>query len=344
MRAIVINRHGSADVLHYRTDLPDPRPASGEVIVEVSATSLNRIDLFVRGGYPGMTFDFPHVPGADVAGTVVEAAPDVDAFAPGDRVMAWPLVACGDCPLCRKGRRALCDNWQYLGLHRHGSYAEHVRIPADSLVRLPDDVSVETAATLPVAGLTAYHALTSVGQLRSGETALIWGGSGGLGTFAVQMARHLGAQVIATVGDADKRAELESLGPDLILNHHADDVESAIRDFTDGRGVELVLDSVGAQTFPIGFGLLQKGGRLLLCGKMTGMDVELSLHRTYLRHLSIHGLYLGEKSELEALLQLVRDGTVQPVIDRRFPLADAAEAQRALEAGERVGKLLLQPG
>lgn len=343
MRAIVIPRHGDASVLEYRTDAPTPELAPGEVLVKLEATSLNRIDLFVRSGYPGITFDFPHVPGADVAGTVVDVASDVDGFSEGDRVVAWPLVACGDCPLCHKGRRALCDNWQYVGLHRDGSYAEFVRVPADSLIRLPDDVSFEAAATLPVAGLTSYHALTSVGKLQPGETALVWGGSGGLGTFSVQLARHLGARVIGTVGDDGKRAQLEELGPDLILNHHEDDIEPAIRDFTKGAGVELVLDSVGAQTFPIGFGLLQKGGRMLLCGKMTGMDVELSLHRTYLRHVSIHGLYLGEKSELEALLRLVQEGVIEPVIDRRYPLERAEDAQRALEAGERFGKLVLQP-
>lgn len=343
MRAIVFNGHGGADVLEYRTDLPDPGPATREAVVEIGATSLNRIDLFVRSGYPGIAFDFPHIPGADVAGTVVDVASDVTDVSEGDRVVAWPLVACGDCPLCRKGRRALCDNWQYFGLHRHGSYAEYVRVPVESLIRLPESLSYERAATLPVAGLTAYHALASVGGLTSGETALIWGGSGGLGTFAVQIARYLGARVIATVGDDAKRAQLEVLAPDLILNHHDDDVETAVRDFTDGHGVELVLDSVGAQTFPTGFGLLQKGGRILLCGKMTGMDVELSLHLTYLRHIGIHGLYLGEKSELEALLTLVQDGVVEPVIDRRFPLDEAADAQRALQAGERFGKLVLRP-
>ncbi len=343
MRAIVINRHGDADVLEHRTDVPNPDVQPGEALVQLGATSLNRIDLFVREGYPGMSVDFPHIPGADVAGTVVDVAPDVSDFAEGDRVVAWPLVACGDCVLCRKGRRALCVNWQYIGLHRHGSYADYVRVPTASLIRLPDRVSVETAATLPVAGLTAYHALAGVGQLGSGETALIWGGSGGLGTFSIQLARHLGAHVIATVGDDAKRAQLEKLGPDLILDHHADDVEAAVRDFTDGAGVELVLDAVGAETFPTGFGLLQKGGRLLLCGKMTGMDVELSLHQTYLRHLSILGLYLGEKPEMEALLRLVAEGTVEPVADRTYPLDQAADAQRALQAGDRFGKLLLVP-
>jgi len=343
MRAIVLNRHGDADVLDHRVDMVDPEIRSGEALVQLGATSVNRIDLFVRGGYPGMTLDFPHVPGADVAGTVVDVGTDVDEVAEGDRVVSWPLVACGDCALCRKGRRALCVNWQYIGLHRPGSYADYVRVPAESLIPLPGSIPLDTAATLPVAGLTAYHALTGVGRLEPGETALIWGGSGGLGTFAVQVARHLGAHVIATVGATDQRTGLEALGADLVLNHHDDDVASTVDEFTEGEGVELVLDSVGAQTFPTGFELLQKGGRLLLCGKMTGMDVELSLHQTYLRHLSIHGLYLGEKSELEALLRLVQDGTIRPVIDRRYPLERAAEAQRALEAGERFGKLLIEP-
>ncbi len=342
MKAIVLHEHGGIEKLCYE-DFPEPQIGERDVLVKIGATSVNRIDLFVRGGYPGVSIKFPHIPGADIAGTVAAVGTSVRAFKKGDRVLAWPLVACGRCELCQKEKRGLCLNWQYFGLHLDGSYAEHVRVPEESLIPLPDGVSFEEAATLPVAGLTAYHALVTVGQLKKDETALIWGGSGGLGTFAVQIAKLLGARVIATVGRDEKRETIRQLGADHVFNHHKDDVVNAVREVTGSAGVEVALDSVGAETFPKGFQVLKKGGRLLLCGKLTGMDVTLSLHQTYLRHLSILGLYLGERHELEALLKWVADGEIKPVIHRILALKDAAEAHRVMAAGEQVGKLVLKP-
>jgi len=329
--------------LVYEREHPEPKLGEREVRVGIRATTVNRIDFFVREGYPGVQIRFPHIPGADIAGVVEDVGPQVQSFHKGDRVMAWPLQACGTCELCRRGRRGLCLQWKYFGLHVDGSYAEYISVPEEGLISIPQSVTFEQAATLPVAGLTAYHALVTVGQVQTGETVLIWGGSGGLGTFAVQIGRLLGARVIATVGRDEKRGRIEHLGADLVLNHHTDDVLWAVNEFTHGNGVEVVLDSVGAQTFPKGFQLLQKGGRLILCGKLTGMDVPLSLHQTYLRHISILGVYLGEKHELQALLRWVEEGKIQPIIARRFALQDASEAHRVMASGDYVGKLVLLP-
>jgi NADPH:quinone reductase-like Zn-dependent oxidoreductase len=343
MNAIVLHEHGGVEKLVLEENFPIPAISNDEVLVRVKATSVNRIDFFIRSGYPGIEIPFPHIPGADIAGEVAEVGSDVTAFREGDRVLSWPLIACGDCEYCMKNQRGLCLNWKYFGMHIDGSYAEYVRAPAASLIPLPKDISYEDAATLPVAGLTAYHAFTSVGQLRKGETALIWGGSGGLGTFAVQIAKELGAQVITSVGKDEKKEKLQELGADLVINHHTEDAKSAIHDFTKGAGIEVVLDSVGAETFPTGFMSLKKGGRLLLCGKLTGMDVELSLHLTYLRHVSIMGLYLGEKHELIDLLRWVQSGRVKPAIDRVIKLEDVADAHEAMARGEHLGKIVLTP-
>jgi NADPH:quinone reductase-like Zn-dependent oxidoreductase len=342
MKAIVLHEHGGIEELSYENH-PEPEIGKRDVLVKIEATSVNRIDFFVRSGYPGVTFRFPHIPGGDIAGTVSAVGARVKSFRKGDRVLAWPLVACGQCEMCQSERRWLCLNWQYFGLHINGSYAEYVRVPAESLIPLPKNVAFEEAATLPIAGLTAYHALVTVGHLKQDEVLLIWGGSGGLGTFSVQIAKRLGARVIATVGREEKRQALHKLGADHVFNHHKDDIVSAVRDVTGSAGVEVVLDSVGAETFVKSFQLLKKGGRLLLCGKLTGLDVTLSLHQTYLRHLSILGLYLGEKHELETLLDWVAAGQIKPVIHRTFALQDAAEAQRMMAAGEHLGKLVLKP-
>ncbi|OGF52655.1 MAG: hypothetical protein A2Z21_10065 [Candidatus Fraserbacteria bacterium RBG_16_55_9] len=343
MKAIVLLEHGGLEKLIYKENHPEPELREQDVLVRIHATTVNRIDFFVRGGYPGVKIQFPHIPGADIAGTVEEIGGNVERFRKGDRVLSWPLIACGACDLCLQGRRWLCGQWKYFGLHIDGSYAEYVSVPEESLIHLPKEISFDEAATLPVAGLTAYHAFVTVGRAQKGETILVWGGSGGLGTFSVQIAHLLGARVIATVGKDEKRKQLEGLGADLVLNHHTDDVMTAVRDFTRGYGVDMVLDSVGAETFPKGFQLLQKGGRLLLCGKLTGMDVSLSLHQTYLRHVSILGLYLGEKHELEELLVWLQEGKIRPVIERRFELKHASEAHRVMAAGEHVGKLVLIP-
>lgn len=343
MRAIVLPEHGGIERLVYQPNYPEPHMGTHDVRVRIRATTVNRIDFFVRQGYPGVQIKFPHIPGADIAGVVEDVGLQVKDFRKGDRVLAWPLVACGMCELCRQGKRGLCLQWKYFGLHVDGSYAEYISVPEENVIRLPNGISFEEAATLPVAGLTAYHALVTVGKVQRGETVLIWGGSGGLGTFAVQIAHLLGARVIATVGKDEKRKRVESRGADLVLNHHTDDVVSMASEFVRGRGVEVILDSVGAQTFPKGFQLLQKGGRLLLCGKLTGFDVPLSLHQTYLRHLSILGLYLGEKHELEELLRWLQDGKIRPIVDRTFELKDAPEAHRVMAAGEYVGKLVLIP-
>lgn len=343
MKAIVLHEHGDVDKLTLEENFPVPEISESEVLVRVRATTINRIDFFVRSGYPGVEIPFPHIPGADIAGEVAQVGSDVTSFKEGDRVFAWPLIACGDCEYCARDRHWLCLNWKYFGMHVDGSYAEYVKVPAASLILLPKEISFEDAATLPVAGLTAYHALITVGKLQRDETALIWGGSGGLGTFAVQIAKQLGARVITSVGKDEKKVKLEALGADLVINHHKDHAKAAIDEFTGGAGIELVLDSVGAETFPTGFMSLKKGGRLLLCGKLTGMDVELSLHLTYLRHISIMGLYLGEKHELIDLLRWVQDGEVKPVIDRKLPLEEVATAHQAIASGGHLGKIVLTP-
>ena len=343
MKAIQLHQHGGLEELKYETDVPEPEIGADDVLVRIKATSVNRIDFFVRSGYPGLEFKFPHIPGADIAGEVAKVGANVAEFSEGDRVVAWPLIACGTCEICQSGRRWLCLNWQYFGMHVQGSYAEFARVPAESLLKLPENVSFEEAATLPVAGLTAHHALKTVAELQKGQSVLIWGGSGGLGTFAVQIAKELGVVVIATVGKDEKRERVQALGADLVLNHHTDDVLLEVQKFTEHKGIDVVLDSVGAETFPTGFQLVKKGGKILLCGKMTGLDVELSIHLTYLRHISILGLYLGEKEEMQELLDWVSQGKVKPVIDRVLPLEQVADAQTALANGEQLGKVVLVP-
>jgi len=342
MKAIVLYEHGGPEKLTYKTDFPEPPIGPDDVLVNVKATGVNRVDLVARQGYPGITIPMPHIPGGDIAGVVAKLGSNVKGFSTGDRVVAWPLIACGTCVLCKEGKENLCLNWKYFGLHRHGAYAEYVSVPAASLMKLPDAVSFEEAVALGIAGLTAFHAITSVGELKPGEIFMIWGGSGGVGTIAVQLAKMVGATVIATVGKDEKREAVKKLGADHVFNHNKDDVQAeAMKLFP--VGVDMIIDYVGPATFAKSHAILKKGGRMLLCGILTGRETNFSIHQTYLRHLSVKGLYLGTKNEMSELVDLTARKKIKPVIGKTFPLHEAAKAQEMMIRGEHIGKLVLQP-
>ncbi|MBM3329908.1 MAG: zinc-binding dehydrogenase [Calditrichaeota bacterium] len=342
MKAITIPRHGERDVLTYTSDQPTPVPVSGEVLIQIACTGINHVDLVVRRGYPSIPIPLPHIPGGDITGTVLEAGPDVSRDLIGKRVVVYPLIACGKCQLCREGRPNLCLGWKYFGLHLKGGYAEYCTVPAGNCFVLPDSISFDSAAGLPIAGLTALHALKGVGGLSAGQTFFIWGGAGGLGTIAIQIAKRLGATVIATAGSDDRLALMTSLGADHVFNRKRDDVPAEVMKLCPA-GVDLIIDYVGPETFPKSFQMVKKGGRILLCGIITGREVpNFSLHMTYLRHLSIQGLYLGTKVEMQEIIDLAASGAVKVQVGAELPLAEAARAQQMLEEGAVAGKIVLR--
>ncbi len=343
MRAVLLQHNGGLEALHYCEDVPAPTPRADEVLLRTLATSVNRVDIVLRRGYPGLQLRFPHILGGDIVGEVIACGEATEHLRPGERVVVYPIVWCGECSLCRRGMEHLCQNWQYFGMHRAGGYAELVTVPERCCIRLPDGVDTAEAACLPVAGLTAFHALVSVAKLEPGETLLLWGASGGVGNFAIQLAKLQGARVIATTRrPAELSSVLQQWGADVVLPHDPDTVAEAVRQLAPD-GVDVVLDYVGPATFPHSWALLRKGGRLLLCGILTGREAQLSLHLTYLRHLSIHGVYLGTRAELEQLLQLLESGRLRPAIAERLPLAQAARAHELMESSQHVGKLVLLP-
>lgn len=341
MRAVYISEHGARDRLTYTQQFDKPSFNSNEVLVRVRATSLNRIDLVARNGYPGIPIPLPHVLGGDICGEIAELGGQVSDLRKGQWVVIYPLVWCGECPLCHEGKYNLCLNWQYFGLHRQGGYAEYVAVPAANVVPLPDNVTFEQGASVPVAGITAYHGVSSVGNLQAGETFLIWGGGGGLGSFAIQIAKSIGATVIATASTEERLQIARDLGADHVINRKTQDVTILVREVAPG-GIDVALDYVGPETFQTTFDLLKKGGKMLLCGIITGRETNVSLHMTYLRHLSIHGLYLGTIDEMKQLLNLISCGKVVPHISDVLSLEDAAEGHRRLEEEGVNGKIVLK--
>lgn len=344
MKTIILNENGGLDKLLYREDFPEPEIKPNEILVNVKATSINRADLVVRNGYPGLMLKFPHILGGDIAGTVSRTGSNVKSFKAGDRVVSWSLAVEADDEWVQKGKASQSPSWQYFGMHRQGSYAEYAAVPESSLIHLPDNVSFEEAACLPVAGLTAYHGVHTVGDLQKGDTFFIWGGTSGLGIIAIQLAKNTGAEVFATAGFNHKLDYLKSLGVDHIFNHRSGTiVEDEVLKLTGGKGIDVVLDYVGPEAFPKNFKMVKKGGKILFCGILTGREATVSLHQTYLRHISLLGMYLGEKHELESLVKLVSEGKIKPYIGETLPLKDAAKGHQMIAEGQVIGKVVLIP-
>ena len=339
MKAIILPKHGGTEVLQYVEDFEKPSPKRGEILVKVAVSGINNVDSVNRTGYPGIVFPLPHILGADIAGTAVELGEGVENVAVGSRVIVYPLISCGVCQLCREGKSNICLNWKFFGLHLKGGYAEYVAVPQENII--PYSLPFEDAPSIPVAGLTAYHALKTVGKLREGQIFFIWGGSGGLGTIAIQVAKHLGATVIATGGTKEKMDVMSKLGADYVLNRKTDNVPSEVNKIFP-NGVDLLMDYVGPETFDKSFGMLKKGGTMLLCGIITGRETNFSIHMTYLRHLSVKGLYMGSKAEMIELMGLMEQGKVRPHIGKILPLKEVAEGHRLMDMGESIGKIALK--
>jgi NADPH2:quinone reductase len=340
MKATIINKHGDADVLQYIEDFPMPVIKENEVLVKIHSTSLNRVDVTVRKGYPGLTLPMPHILGGDIAGVITEIGKNVINFSIGDRVVVYPVYL----PEIRDEHYGenefLNDGWQFFGMQRNGSYCEYLAVPAENLFIIPDNLDYAAAASLPIAGLTAYHAVNRVDDYAENNVFFIWGGSGGLGTFAIQLAKAKGAKVITTAGKNSKKQELLDLGADHVFNHYEDDVPAEIRKIVP-KGVDVLIDYVGPATFDKSFSMLRKNGNLIFCGMLTGTEVKLNIQQTYFRHLNIHGIYLGNKHEFFHLINLAGEGKIKPVIKNQFSLSEASKAHKLMESGDFVGKIVL---
>lgn len=341
MKAVIIEEHGSADVLKYIEDFPKPKVGEKEVLIKIGATSLNRIDTVVRKGYPGLNIPKPHILGGDISGTVAELGSKVDNFVIGDRVVVYPVYLPNERDEKYVDNEHLNDGWQFFGMQRHGAYAEYISVPSENLFRISDDVSFETAASLPIAGLTAYHAVNSLYNLKPGDVFFIWGGAGGLASYAIQLAKLKGAIVISTVGKDEKKSKVLEYGADYVFNHYTDDIVNEVRKISP-KGVNLLIDYVGPATFEKSFTILRKNGHLVFCGILTGTETNLSIHQTYFRHLNIHGIYLGSKQEFSEFLELVNTKKIKSNIHQVFDLKYAADAHRLLESGEYSGKIVIK--
>lgn len=340
MKAILLEEHGSRDKL-FLDELPTPQPAPGEVLVGLRAASVNRLDVWVRQGWPGIQLDYPHIPGADGAGEVAAVGQGVTDWSPGDRVVINANIGCGECPFCLAGKDNRCRNWNLLGETRRGTYAEYIALPARQLLRLPAHISYAEAAAAGLVFHTAWHSLITRGHLQPGETVLVVGASGGVNTACIQVAKLTGATVYV-VGSSQQKLELaRDLGADHLINREEEDHWSrTVYHLTEKRGVDVVVDNVGT-TFPLSFRAARKGGRILTVGNTGGATVEIDNRYIFGKHLSLLGSTMGTLQDFNRVMNLIFQGQLEAVLDRTFPLAEAAQAQQRLEEGRQMGKIVL---
>ncbi|GAB4502914.1 MAG: zinc-binding dehydrogenase [Anaerolineales bacterium] len=341
MKAIFFDQHGGADVLRY-ADFETPRPAPGEVLVRLRAASLNRLDLWVRAGWPGIKLQYPHIPGADGAGEVAELGEGVSGWQIGERVAIDSNLGCGECAECLRGNDNRCARWQLLGETRRGTYAEFVAVPARQLFRLPPGFDFHLAAAAGLVFLTAWHSLTRRAALTAGENVVIVGASGGVNTASIQIAKYLGARVIVIGSDEEKLALAKSLGADELINRQSTpEWHKAVFALTEKRGAEVIVDNVGA-TYPLSLRAAAKGGRIVTVGNTGGPLVEIDNRFVFSKHLSLLGSTMGSLSDYREVMRLVTEGRLRPALDRSFPLSEARAAQERLARGEQLGKITLE--
>jgi len=343
MRAVRIHTHGGPEVLRYEEDVPVPEPGPGEVLIRVDVCALNYLDIWVRRGLPGIPPKLPHIPGSDVAGAIEELGPGVGGFERGERVVINPGISCGICEYCRRGEDSLCDTFHLVGEHVDGGYAEFVKVPARNLLRIPEGFPSEEAAAAALVFLTAWRALITRAELRPGETVLILGASGGVGTACVQIAKLAGAKVIAVAGSDEKLKKLKELGADFTINHTTQDFSKEAWEITGKRGVDVVVDSIGEATWEKSLRSLAKDGRLVTFGATSGPKPQMNVPLLFWKQLRIIGSTMSNQREFNDVMQLVWERRLRPVIDRVFPLREAAEAQRLMESRKHFGKLVLRP-
>lgn len=343
MRAVQIFEHGGPEVLQL-VELPDPIAGPGEVLVRVTAASINHLDLWVRRGMPGFPIAMPHIPGCDGTGVIAALGSGVTDLAVGDRVVIQPGHSGGKSKLDLAGNDHLSDDYGIRGEHSSGIDCELTALERRYVMPLPAGIDPVEAAAVPLVFLTAWGMLVERAALVADETVLVIAGSSGIGSAAIQIAVDAGAHVIATAGSASKRALCKQLGAHEVLDHGDTDWPRRVKQLTGGRGCDVVVEHVGPATWESSMRSLARNGRLVTCGGTTGPKVSVLLPHLFMKNLSLLGSTMGPATAFPAIFDGVRRGAFKPVIDSVVPLDEVAAAHRRLEAGDALGKIVLRVG
>jgi NADPH:quinone reductase-like Zn-dependent oxidoreductase len=340
MRAAFFKEHGGPDKIIWG-DYKDPVLGAGEVLVKVRACGLNHVDLLLLDGRYPPPEGLPHVNGCDVAGTVAETGAGVKGLGTGQRVLVFPGFSCGTCEYCLRGERTVCVRYGYLGAARDGGYAEYVKTAAENIIPLPDGLAFETAAAAAMTTLTSWHALIAQADLKPGQTVLVQAAGSGVGAAAIQIAKLCHARVITTVGSDDKIEFARSLGADAVVNYRTQDFVEETRKWSSKRGVDVVIEHIGSDTFERSIYCLTRLGTLVTIGSHADHWGRVDLRHVYSKNLRILGTNLGSVPELRQIVAEMTEGRLCPAIDTTFPQSNARAAVQYLHDRKNKGKVLL---
>lgn len=342
MKAIRIHQHGGVNELLV-DDIPVPSITPRQVLVEVKSNALNRLDLFVRNGMPGVRLPFPLILGSDASGVVREVGVEVKDLKPGDPVIVVPGSGCGQCVECLSGRENYCASYSIGGEHQGGVQAEYLALDRNRLLSMPANISFDEGAAIPLVYQTAWEMLVNKAGIQPGQTVLVWGASSGVGSAAIQIVHFFGARVIATAGGPEKATKAkEILGADFVIDYQTQDVVKEVRSITRNRGVDVVADHVGAATWERSLRSLARGGKLVFCGATSGPTVSFDLRFVFFKQQSIIGSTMGSRADLLRVLELVSQGRLRAVVDRVFGAEQVREAHEYLENGRQFGKVIVR--
>lgn len=338
--AMVMMATGGPEVLERKTiDLPDPGPR--EVRIRVRAVALNHIDIWARRGLPHFRYDFPHRLGADIAGEVEALGPGAKGAKVGDKILVNPGISCGACERCLLGEDTFCRDYRILGENTQGGYSRHIVVPDANLLPLPSNLDFEKAAALPLCFLTAWQMVVRKGEVRAGQTVLVQAAGSGVSSAAIQIAKMLGARVIATTGTEEKATRARALGADEVIVYSTQDFVAETKRLTQKKGADVVIEHVGGEVLTKSILAAARGGRVITCGATTGFTPQIDLRYLFFRQVELRGSTMGPKGDLFDILRHVEAGRLHPVVDRVMPLWEAREAHRELEARKVFGKIVL---
>jgi NADPH:quinone reductase-like Zn-dependent oxidoreductase len=340
MKALAFNEFGGPDKLRLQ-DVPDPKIKPGEVLVRVRACALNHLDLFVREGIPALKTPLPFWTGCDIAGEIAQVGSDVQGVKAGDRVAVNPNITCGRCEWCIQGEDSLCVRYGILGEHAPGGMAEFVAVRGDNVLPLPAHIPFEDAASFILTNMTAWRMVVTQGQVGAGQDVLIIGVGGGVSSTAVQIAKLCGARVIVTSSSDEKLERARQLGADIGINYAKEDWAKAVSEKTGRRGVDVVIENVGAATWKQSVRCVRKGGRLVTCGATTGPIGETDIRIVFWNQISIIGSTMANRKEFNDVMRLFVQGRLKAIVDEVVPLKDGAAAQQRLAEGKQFGKIVL---
>jgi len=341
MKAAVIYEHGELDRIKVE-ELPEPKPGKNEVILDVKSAGLNHLDIWVRKGRLGLALSMPHILGCDAAGVVVDAGSDVTNVKIGDEVILNPAISCGSCEYCNRGEQSECLSFGIVGMSRPGTFARRVAVPARNVHPKPAFMNFDQAGAFALACLTAWRMLFTKAQIEPGQTIIIHGIGGGVAICALQLAKLVGACVIVTSSSDKKLNGARQIGADYTINYKTTNVADSVKDLTSGRGVDVVIDTVGAATWPVDLTVVRRGGKIILCGITTGAKAETNLQVLYWNQLTIMGSTMGSNEDFRQMLEAVTAAKLKPVIDSVEPLENVRDAMGKMEAGEQFGKIVLR--